>query len=92
MDRKEDQKDDSYTSILISGGPEAIGKKILEESQELQDAAIAGDRQEVIHEAADLLYHTWVLLGSAGVRPEEVREELVRRFGTSGLKEKKNRK
>ena len=47
---------------------------------------------EVIHEAADLIYHAWVLLAEAGVTPEQVRQELAGRAGTSGLEEKATRK
>jgi phosphoribosyl-ATP pyrophosphohydrolase/phosphoribosyl-AMP cyclohydrolase len=91
MERKKSGGEDSYTARLLARGPEGIGKKVLEEGMELTMAAQAGDRDQVISEAADLLYHAWVLLGAAEVRPEEVRAELVKRFGTSGLKEKESR-
>lgn len=49
------------------------------------------ERQHLIYEAGDVLYHLWVLLGSFGVTVEELRQELERREGTSGLEEKRRR-
>jgi phosphoribosyl-ATP pyrophosphohydrolase/phosphoribosyl-AMP cyclohydrolase len=90
-DRKKNPAEDSYTSQLFTGGMEAIGAKVLEEAGELVEAAKAKGAKDVVHEAADLIYHAWVLLAQAGVSPDQVREELARRSGTSGLDEKKNR-
>ncbi|MDT8395124.1 MAG: bifunctional phosphoribosyl-AMP cyclohydrolase/phosphoribosyl-ATP diphosphatase HisIE [bacterium] len=91
MDRKKNPSEGSYTAKLLAGGPGAIGGKVIEEAGELVGAAAGGVREEVIHETADLIYHTWVLLAGAGVSPQDVREELAKRFGTSGLEEKKQR-
>ena len=88
VDRKNNPEDDSYTSSLLAGGGEVIGKKVQEEGLELILATMAADRENVVREAADLIYHTWVLLAAASVRPEEVRKELAGRFGTGGLAEK----
>ena len=54
----------SYTTRLLDGGAEAIGAKILEEAGELVDAARETERseQQVVHEAADLVYHLLVML------------------------------
>jgi phosphoribosyl-ATP pyrophosphohydrolase/phosphoribosyl-AMP cyclohydrolase len=46
----------------------------------------------VIHEAADLLYHALVGLASREITPDRVRQELARRFGTSGIEEKEGRR
>lgn len=91
-DRKKHPKDDSYTTQLFAGGIDAIGSKVLEEAGELVEAVRDKDSKEVVHEAADLIYHAWVLLAQAGVSPEDIREELARREGTSGLEEKEGRK
>jgi phosphoribosyl-ATP pyrophosphohydrolase/phosphoribosyl-AMP cyclohydrolase len=91
MDRKKNPSAGSYTAKLLAGGPEAVGIKVTEEATELVEAALAGERDKVVHEAADLIYHAWVLLAGADVSPQNVREELTKRFGTSGLEEKKNR-
>jgi phosphoribosyl-ATP pyrophosphohydrolase len=82
----------SYVVELLNGGIDAIGKKVLEESAELVEAASQPDRAHVAHEAADLIFHAWVLLAAAGVEPAQVYEVLDRRFGTSGLAEKAARK
>lgn len=49
------------------------------------------ERQHLIYEAGDVLYHLWVLLGSFGITVDELRQELERREGTSGLEEKRRR-
>jgi phosphoribosyl-ATP pyrophosphohydrolase len=52
---------------------------------------VAAAREHLIYEAGDVLYHLWVLLGSQGITLEEIRRELARREGTSGLEEKRRR-
>lgn len=84
----------SYTTKLIQGGVAKMGSKITEEAAEVVDAAercVAGDNQHLIYEACDLIYHLWVLLGSRGVKVDDLRRELARREGTSGLEEKRQR-
>lgn len=85
---------DSYTTKLIQGGVAKMGAKIMEEAQEVVEAAAenALDNQHLIYEACDLIYHTWVLLGSRGITVDDLRSELERREGTSGLVEKNSRK
>lgn len=85
---------DSYTTKLISGGVAKMGAKILEEAQEVVEAAeqhAEPDNAHLVYEACDLMYHLWVLLGSRGITVEDLRYELQRREGTSGLEEKRNR-
>ena len=65
--------------------------KIREEAEELAVAIEAESDTQVIYEAADLLYHALVGLGSRDITPDRVKQELARRFGTSGLEEKANR-
>ncbi len=65
--RLESPSKDSYTSDLVAQGPKRVAQKVGEEGVELALAAVAGDRDEVINEAADLLYHTLVLLRSHGI-------------------------
>jgi phosphoribosyl-ATP pyrophosphohydrolase len=84
----------SYTTKLLRGGLPAIAAKILEESDEVIEAAGEADeagRQHTIREAADLIYHLWVLLASRGISLHEIRTELERREGVSGLEEKRQR-
>lgn len=85
----------SYTSKLLTGGVPKIGAKVLEEAEELVEAAGEPDedgRQHTIYEAGDLIYHSLVLLTARGIRLAEVEAELARRFGVSGLEEKASRK
>lgn len=74
--------------MLLTGGVAAIGAKVTEEAGELVQAAAAESRDRVVSEAADLLYHTLVLLVSRDVPLADVELELGRRFGVSGLEEK----
>ncbi len=86
--RKGADPDSSYVARLHSEGRDAILKKIGEEASETIIAAKNGDNPAVVHETADLWFHTLVMLSDCGLGPEEVLAELERRFGTSGLEEK----
>jgi phosphoribosyl-ATP pyrophosphohydrolase len=90
--RKTAEPSSSYVAGLYAKGLDAILKKIGEEATETVVAAKGGDRQQIIHETADLWFHTLVLLAQQGLRPEDVLAELERRFGLSGLEEKASRK
>lgn len=81
----------SYVAGLYAKGLDAILKKIGEESTELVIAAKAGTPSAVVHEAADLWFHSMVLLIQQGIEPQQILDELARRFGVSGLDEKANR-
>jgi len=84
----------SYVARLLQDGRAAIGAKITEEAAELVEAAAEpGDvgKQSLIHEVADLWFHSLVMMGWRGVSLEEVEQELERRFGVSGLCEKRSR-
>ena len=81
----------SYVAALNAKGLDAILKKIGEEATETVVAAKGGDRQQVVHETADLLFHTLVMLGHQGISLDEVLAELARREGTSGINEKNSR-
>ena len=90
-ERKTASPDTSYTATLLSKGLDKVLKKVGEESAELIIAGKGGVRQEIVCETADLLFHTLVLLGFYDIPPEEIYAELRRRFGTSGIEEKKSR-
>ena len=81
----------SYTAQLLSAGTPRIAKKLGEEAVELALAAVLQDRDSVIRESADLLYHWLVLLAALGLEPEAVLAELARRQNLSGLDEKRSR-
>lgn len=81
----------SYVASLRAGGRDVILKKIGEEAAETIVAAKNGDASQIVHETADLWFHTLVLLADSGLGPDDVLAELERRFGVSGLEEKASR-
>jgi phosphoribosyl-ATP pyrophosphohydrolase len=82
----------SYTRKLIDRGKVQCAKKLGEEAVEAAIAAIAEDRQRMIAEAADVLYHLLVVLHVSGISLDEVEAELGTRTRQSGLDEKAARK
>ena len=74
----------SYTTRLLEGGVDRIGRKIGEEAAEVIIAAKNGSAAELAWEVADLWYHSLVLLAAVGVDPELVWRQLAERRGTSG--------
>lgn len=78
----------SYVASLYAKGTDAILKKIGEEAGETLIAAKNADAHEVVHEVADLWFHTLVLLAQQNIPLSALTEELARRFGTSGHAEK----
>jgi len=81
----------SYVAQLHARGLPVIARKLGEEAVEAIVAALSGQREELIGEAADVLFHLLVLLGEKGVPLSEVLAELDRREGTSGIDEKASR-
>ena len=77
----------SYVARLLSRGPDAILKKIGEEATEVVMAAKDADRERIVAEMADLWFHCLVALDAFGLHPDDVRAELARREGLSGLEE-----
>ncbi len=80
----------SYTSSLLAE-KKLLAKKIGEESTEVLLEFLDNNKEKIIKESADLLYHLCVMWISANVKPGEVWNELHRRKGISGLDEKKGR-
>lgn len=87
-DRRDADPGASYTAALIQGGPDRILKKIGEEAGETIIAGKGGSDAELVHEVADLWYHTMVLLVARGLTPTAVLSELEHRSGVSGHAEK----
>lgn len=84
----------SYVVSLLNGGTAKIGAKITEEAGEVVEAAEeAGPegRDHLVHEVADLVFHTLVLLGLKEIPWYDVEAELGRRFGVGGIVEKESR-
>lgn len=71
-ERSEAPASESYTARLLQAGSKRIAQKVGEEGVELALAAIGGDRDEAINEAADLFYHVLVLLTAEDIRLAEV--------------------
>ena len=86
--RKGADPDSSWTAKLLAKGPEKCAEKFGEEAIEAIIAAVKNDRDNLIYEAADVLYHLVVMLAARDVTLDEVLTELDRRAGTSGLAEK----
>jgi phosphoribosyl-ATP pyrophosphohydrolase len=80
--------DASYTRKLLDKGPEHCARKFGEEAVETVIAGVGSDRDHLIAESADVLFHLLVLLKSRGVRLEEVEAVLAQRTGMSGIEEK----
>ena len=92
--RKGSSANSSYTKSLFDKGLKEILSKVSEESEELIEAAVSKEenkKKKLIHETADLWFHTMVLLSHEGINAEEVLDELETRFGVSGLDEKASR-
>ena len=90
--RKGASPESSYVASLYNKGLDAILKKVGEEATETVMAAKDGDAEKIVYETADLWFHTLVMLASQGLGPQQVLDELERRFGLSGLDEKASRK
>jgi phosphoribosyl-ATP pyrophosphohydrolase len=89
--RKGADPESSYVAKLYAKGLDAILKKIGEEATETVMAAKDGVPDKIVHEVADLWFHSLVLLAQQGLGPRQVLAELERRFGLSGLEEKARR-
>ena len=93
--RKGATPESSYVASLYHKGLNKILEKVGEECTETllaaKDAAISGDKSELIYETADLWFHTLVMLAHLDLHPQQVLDELARRFNVSGHTEKASR-
>lgn len=83
--------ENSWTAKLFARGQAKAAQKMGEEAVETVIAAVAGDREGVVSESADLLYHWLVVLALADVSLNEVLAELEKRTSRSGIAEKASR-
>ncbi|MBA3039737.1 MAG: phosphoribosyl-ATP diphosphatase [Alphaproteobacteria bacterium] len=90
-DRAQARPDESWTAKLVAGGQSKAAKKLGEEAVETVIAAIKDDRENLVYESADLLYHLMVVLKIADIPLKAVLEELQRRTAQTGLSEKASR-
>ena len=94
--RKTADADDSYVASLFAKGLNKILEKVGEEANEAILAAkdyqgTERTKDQLIHETADLWFHTLVMLSYLDLQPEQVLEELEKRFNISGISEKASR-
>ena len=90
LKKKKFNKENSYTSNLLTN-KNLLAKKIGEESIEVILEYLDNNKNKIIKESADLLYHLCVIWISADIKPGDVWHELHRRKGISGFDEKKRR-
>lgn len=90
-ERKNASPDSSYVAKLNAAGIEKMAQKLGEEATEAVIASLSGSREELVGEAADVIFHLLVLLQARRITLDEVITELDRREGTSGLDEKASR-
>jgi phosphoribosyl-ATP pyrophosphohydrolase len=91
MERRTADPAVSHSARLLSRGVAKVAQKFGEESVECLIEAVAGNRDAVVAESADVLYHLLVMWVASGVHPEQVWTELKRREGVSGIAEKASR-
>ena len=92
LEKKDSDPNISWTAKLFKKGENTILKKVIEEAGEFCFAVKDKNRDEIIYECADLVYHSLVALAYSDISPEFIKKELKRRFGKSGIEEKKSRK
>ena len=94
-ERKQASPDSSYVASLYHKGLNKILEKVGEECTETllaaKDAEHSGNTEELVYETADLWFHTLVMLSQLNVHPDQILNELARRFDLSGLAEKASR-
>ncbi|MBA3697074.1 MAG: phosphoribosyl-ATP diphosphatase [Methylotenera sp.] len=90
-ERKSADPQSSYVAKLYAKGMDGILKKVGEEATETIIAAKDGNKEAIIYETADLWFHTLVMLAQAGLKPQDVLDELAKREGLSGITEKASR-
>ena len=90
LKKKNIDKEISYTSTLLTN-KNVLAKKIGEETIEVILEYLGNNKDKIIQESADLLYHLIVMWISSNVNPGEVWKELQKRKSTSGFEEKKSR-
>lgn len=91
-ERARESADVSYTRKLLDRGVVHCAKKLGEEAVEAAIAAVGEDKERMIAEAADVLYHLMVVLHARGITLADVEAELGARTRQSGLDEKATRK
>jgi phosphoribosyl-ATP pyrophosphohydrolase len=89
--RKNASPAESYVAGLLEKGTVKINAKIMEEAGEVCEAGLTDDKPHLVHEIADLFFHTFVLASFKNITLNDIEAELSRRMGKSGLVEKRER-
>ena len=89
-DRAKNPVPNSYTNYLLNCGIDKICKKVGEEATETVIAAKNTDKEELVGEISDLIYHLLVLMYNKGVKIEDVKDKLEERHRKQGNKKKEN--
>ncbi len=90
-ERTSSSAEKSYTKSLLDAGMGRVAKKFGEEAVEAVIAAVQADRNALVSESADVLYHLLVVLHAANIPLSDVLAELERRTSRSGIEEKNSR-
>lgn len=80
LNRKEEPIEGSYTKYLFEKGIDKILKKVGEETSEVIIASKNNDKEEIVYEVSDLIYHLLVLLADRKVSIKEIKQELYKRY------------
>jgi phosphoribosyl-ATP pyrophosphohydrolase/phosphoribosyl-AMP cyclohydrolase len=91
QERKHAEPKSSYVASLLNKGDNSILKKVVEEAGEFCFACKDNNENDIVYEAADLIFHTLIALGAKNIHPERIASELKRRLGRSGIEEKNSR-
>ena len=89
--RRDADPEESWTARMLAKGPAKCAEKFGEEAIEAIIEAARGDRDALIRESADVLYHFCLMLAAHGIGPADLAAELRRRESRSGVAEKSAR-
>ncbi|MDD5861957.1 MAG: bifunctional phosphoribosyl-AMP cyclohydrolase/phosphoribosyl-ATP diphosphatase HisIE [Prevotella sp.] len=87
--RHEEMPEGSYTTALFKKGTNRIAQKVGEEALETVIEAVRGNKEKLVYEASDILYHLIVLLADQGLRIEDVAAELLKRHNPNWDKDRR---
>jgi phosphoribosyl-ATP pyrophosphohydrolase len=92
VERRSADPTTSYVAKLTAKGRAKLAQKLGEEAVEVVIAAVSDDRAALVSESADLIFHLALLLADMDLSFDDIRTELARREGVSGIDEKAGRK
>jgi len=92
QDRKKNPKEGSYTNYLLNEGIDKIGKKVGEEATEVVIASKNTNKNDLIGEICDLVYHIEVLMYDQGISPKDIKQKLTQRHKIEGNKKVQNKR